>query len=59
MSTSAFFTRQEYETALDVLDAGAVEPRMLVTDTIGLDDVPTVFEGLRQRTHQCKVLIAP
>jgi (R,R)-butanediol dehydrogenase/meso-butanediol dehydrogenase/diacetyl reductase len=57
--TSAFFKRQEYEAALDALDAGAVEPRMLVTDTIGLDDVPIVFEGLKQRTHQCKVLIAP
>ena len=57
--TSAFFKRQEYEAALDALDAGAAEPRMLVTDTIGLDDVPTVFEGLKQRTHQCKVLIAP
>jgi (R,R)-butanediol dehydrogenase/meso-butanediol dehydrogenase/diacetyl reductase len=57
--TSAFFWRQEYEAALDMLDAGAVEPRLLVTDTIGLDDVPTVFEGLKQRTHQCKVLIAP
>ena len=57
--TSAFFRRQEYEAALDALDAGAVEPRMLVTDTIALDDVPTIFEGLKQRTHQCKVLIAP
>lgn len=57
--TSAFFKRQEYEAALDALNAGAVEPRMLVTDTIALDDVPTVFEGLKQRTHQCKVLIAP
>jgi len=57
--TSAFFKRQEYEAALDALDAGAAEPRLLVTDTIGLDEVPTVFEGLKQRTHQCKVLIAP
>ena len=57
--TSAFFTRPEYEAALDALDAGAAEPRLLVTDTIGLDEVPAVFEGLKQRTHQCKVLIAP
>ena len=57
--TSAFFTRQEYEASLDALDAGALEPRMLVTDTIALDDVPIVFESLKQRTHQCKVLIAP
>jgi len=57
--TSAFFTRQEYGAALDALDAGAAEPRLLVTDVIGLDEVPMVFEGLKRRTHQCKVLIAP
>jgi (R,R)-butanediol dehydrogenase/meso-butanediol dehydrogenase/diacetyl reductase len=57
--TSAFFTRQEYEAALDALDRGAVEPRLLVTDTIALDATPDVFESLRKRTHQCKVLIDP
>jgi len=57
--TSAFFTRGEYEAALDALDSGAAEPRMLVTDTIGLDAVPEGFEALRSRTHQCKVLIDP
>lgn len=57
--TSAFFTRQDYEHALDVLSQGAVEPRLLVTGTIGLDDVPDMFAALKQRTQQCKVLIAP
>jgi (R,R)-butanediol dehydrogenase/meso-butanediol dehydrogenase/diacetyl reductase len=57
--TSAFFTRQEYEAALDALDRGAAEPRLLVTDTISLDATPDVFESLRKRTHQCKVLIQP
>ncbi|MEG3145314.1 alcohol dehydrogenase catalytic domain-containing protein [Sphingomonas sp. RT2P30] len=57
--TSAFFTRQEYEAALDALDAGAAEPRLLVTDTIALDDTPGRFEALRHRGHDCKVLIAP
>lgn len=57
--TSAFFTRGEYEAALDALDSGAAEPRLLVTDTIGLDGVPGTFEALKHRTHQCKVLIAP
>lgn len=57
--TSAFFTRQEYEAALDALDSGAAEPRLLVTDTIALDATPDVFETLRKRTHQCKVLIDP
>jgi len=57
--TSAFFTRQEYETALDALNAGAAEPRLLVTDTIALADTPAVFESLKHRSGQCKVLIAP
>jgi (R,R)-butanediol dehydrogenase / meso-butanediol dehydrogenase / diacetyl reductase len=57
--TSAFFTRGEYETALDVLNAGSAEPRALVTGTISLEDTPTAFEALRTRSHQCKVLIAP
>lgn len=57
--TSAFFTRHEYEAALDALDAGAVEPRLLVTDTISLGATPDIFESLKRRTHQCKVLIDP
>jgi (R,R)-butanediol dehydrogenase / meso-butanediol dehydrogenase / diacetyl reductase len=57
--TSAFFTRGEYEAALDVLSAGAAEPRLLVTDTISLADTPARFEALRTRTHDCKVLINP
>lgn len=57
--TSAFFTRGDYEAALDVLSAGAAEPRLLVTGTVALADVPVVFEGLKRRTQQCKVMIAP
>jgi (R,R)-butanediol dehydrogenase/meso-butanediol dehydrogenase/diacetyl reductase len=57
--TSAFFTLGEYQAALDVLDAGAAAPRLLVTDTITLDDTPARFEMLRRRTHDCKILIAP
>ncbi len=57
--TSAFFTRGEYEAALDALDKGAAEPRLLVTNVVSLDETPDMFEALKQRTHQCKVLIAP
>jgi (R,R)-butanediol dehydrogenase/meso-butanediol dehydrogenase/diacetyl reductase len=57
--TSAFFTVPEYIASLDALAEGAIEPRLLVTETIPLADVPEVFEGLKHRTHQCKVLIAP
>jgi (R,R)-butanediol dehydrogenase / meso-butanediol dehydrogenase / diacetyl reductase len=57
--TSAFFTRQEYEASLAALEQGAAQPRLLVTDTIPLTDVVDIFEGLKSRTSQCKVLIAP
>jgi (R,R)-butanediol dehydrogenase/meso-butanediol dehydrogenase/diacetyl reductase len=57
--TSAFFTVPEYRASLDALAEGAIEPRLLVTDTISLAETPAVFESLKQRTSQCKVLIAP
>jgi (R,R)-butanediol dehydrogenase / meso-butanediol dehydrogenase / diacetyl reductase len=57
--TSAFFTVPEYEASLEVLAQGAIEPRLLVTDTISLAETPDVFESLKRRTSQCKVLIAP
>ncbi|MCW2351616.1 alcohol dehydrogenase catalytic domain-containing protein [Sphingobium sp. B12D2B] len=57
--TSAFFTVQEYEAALAALEQGAIAPRLMVTSTIALAETPTVFEALKQRGEQCKVLIAP
>jgi (R,R)-butanediol dehydrogenase/meso-butanediol dehydrogenase/diacetyl reductase len=57
--TSAFFTVPEYQASLDALAAGAMEPRLLVSDTISLAETPQVFESLKRRTSQCKVLIAP
>ncbi|MCB2066323.1 MAG: alcohol dehydrogenase catalytic domain-containing protein [Erythrobacter sp.] len=57
--TSAFFTVPEYEAALAALEAGAAEPRVMVTETISLTDTPQVYESLKRRTEQCKVLIAP
>ncbi len=57
--TSAFFTRGEYEASLDALERGAAEPRAMVTETINLAQTPDMFESLKRRTHQCKVMIAP
>jgi (R,R)-butanediol dehydrogenase/meso-butanediol dehydrogenase/diacetyl reductase len=57
--TSAFFTVPEYQASLDALAKGAMEPRLLVTDTISLAETPQVFESLKRRTTQCKVLINP
>ena len=44
---------------LDLLDGGHAEARALVTDTVPLSALPAVFESLRQRTSQCKVMVRP
>ncbi|AMM87166.1 Zn-dependent alcohol dehydrogenase [Martelella sp. AD-3] len=55
-----FHQRNEFGVALDALVKGAVvAPQAIITDRIGLSPVPQVFEGLRRRTTQCKVLIQP
>ncbi len=55
---AVFFHQQnEFGVALDALTSGI--PQNLITDRIGLSPVPQIFEGLRRRTTQCKVLIQP
>lgn len=55
-----FHQHNEFGIALDALAEGAAfAPQAIITDRIGLSPVPQVFEGLRRRTTQCKVLIQP
>jgi len=54
-----FHQRNEFGVALDALASGPFAPQNIITDRIGLSPVPQVFEGLRRRTTQCKVLIQP
>ncbi len=54
-----FHQRNEFGVALDALAGGPFAPQQIITDRIDLSLVPQVFEGLRQRTTQCKVLIQP
>lgn len=57
--TSAFFNMGEYRAALDVLDGGRATAKAMVTETVALSAMPPVFESLRQRTSQCKVMVRP
>ena len=52
-----FHQKNEFGVALNALITGI--PQALITDRIGLSPVPQVFESLRRRTTQCKVLIQP
>lgn len=57
--TSAFFTRQDFEYSVDVMAQGKIAPRSLISDNITLAQTPDMFEALKKRTTQCKVIIAP
>lgn len=55
---AAFFDMDEFAMSLEVLaEGGRFRPQALITERIGLELVPDTFEGLRNRTAQCKVLI--
>ena len=54
---SMLYDLSEFEAAVDVLNAGEVAPRSMVTETVTLSDFPAAFEALRHRTTQCKTLV--
>ncbi len=56
---SGFYSLQEFQHAATPLDAGDVAPRSMITDTVSLEDMPPIFEALRERTTQCKVMVKP
>lgn len=56
---SVFFDMHEFAAAIDALDSGRYAPQNLISETISLNDLPRVFETLRKRTTQCKVLVDP
>jgi (R,R)-butanediol dehydrogenase/meso-butanediol dehydrogenase/diacetyl reductase len=49
----------DFKTAVAALDQGALEPRVMVTDTVSLGALPVAFEALRSPTDQCKVQVDP
>ncbi|MCC6201593.1 MAG: alcohol dehydrogenase catalytic domain-containing protein [Gammaproteobacteria bacterium] len=57
--TSMLFDLSEYRTALAALEPVDAPPRVLISDVVPLAALPRKFEALRQRTHECKVLVQP
>ncbi|WP_233810143.1 alcohol dehydrogenase catalytic domain-containing protein [Paraburkholderia sp. HP33-1] len=53
------YSMHEFTHVADVFDAGCVEPRAMITDRVSLDALPDVFEALRDRSTQCKVMVNP
>ncbi|RYG85131.1 alcohol dehydrogenase [bacterium] len=59
IQASAFYELRDFEMSARAMDEDGDTPRAMVTDVIGLEALPTVFEALRQRSTQCKVLVNP
>ncbi len=56
---AAAYSMLDFIHCVDTLAAGTVEPRAMISDTIGLNDLPDTFEALRRPSGQCKVLVDP
>jgi len=53
------YDRREFEIATEVMEAGHVEPRAMITDVVSLEQAPASFQELRGPNNQGKVMIRP
>ena len=51
------YTRAEFEETIDALASGKVNAKPMITDVIGLDEVPATFDALRKPGTRAKVLV--
>lgn len=51
------YDKEDFEFAIDMMVAGRINAEPMVTDVVKLEQVPDIFEKLRQPTSQCKVII--
>jgi threonine dehydrogenase-like Zn-dependent dehydrogenase len=49
----------DFEVSVDRVARGVIDPTAMITDRVDFEGFPTAFEALRERTHQCKVLLSP
>ena len=53
------YGRPDWRLVLDLLDFRPVDPRPMITDVVGLEQLPDAFEALRKPTTQIKVMVRP
>jgi 2-desacetyl-2-hydroxyethyl bacteriochlorophyllide A dehydrogenase len=51
------YDKEDFEFAIEMMVAGRINAEPMVTDVVKLEQVPDIFEALRQPTSQCKVII--
>jgi 2-desacetyl-2-hydroxyethyl bacteriochlorophyllide A dehydrogenase len=59
LAFSMGYTLQEFQFCTDILAAGHLEPRLMVTETVGLNALPEAFEALRAGSGQTKLHVNP
>jgi (R,R)-butanediol dehydrogenase/meso-butanediol dehydrogenase/diacetyl reductase len=55
----SYYRRADFGYTLDMLRAGRIRPQPMITDVIGLPELPAAFEALRRPSTQCKVIVRP
>ena len=56
---AALYGMRDFEIAADAMAAHGDVARAMITETVSLEAMPATFESLRQRSHQCKVMVNP
>ena len=57
LKASLGYSSEEFALTVDMLHQGRVDVKPLVTDVVGLGDLPEVFHALKRPTTQIKVLL--
>ena len=50
------YTKDDFDTCVAMLGERRIDVSPMITDIVGLDELPDAFEALRTPSHQCKVL---
>jgi 2-desacetyl-2-hydroxyethyl bacteriochlorophyllide A dehydrogenase len=53
------YERNDFLRTVQMLERGSIRPGPMISDRVGLDDVPAAFDALAKPTDQCKLLVTP
>ncbi len=53
------YEKDDFQYTVDMMEQERIDPLPMVTDRIGLDDVPEAFRALAKPDSQCKVVVYP
>ena len=57
MDFALAYTHAEFQETIDALESGRIDAKPMITDVIGVDRVPEMFEALRKPSSQAKVIV--